>query len=65
MKQRMQNSEQPTRLRIWRGESPRAVNCLNLDGQHIRCMHSQQGLDTTCKDFSNEIRPKERREGWD
>ena len=27
--------------------------------------HSQQGLDTTCKDFSNEVSPKERRGGWD
>src|SRR3990172_2978081 len=27
--------------------------------------HSQQGLDTTCKDFSNEASPKERRGRWD
>jgi hypothetical protein len=23
-----ERAEQPTRLRVWRGESPRAVNCL-------------------------------------
>jgi len=30
--------EQPTKLRILRGGSPRAINCLYSDGKHIRCM---------------------------
>jgi hypothetical protein len=34
----LDRGEQPTRLRILRGESPRAVNCLYSDGKHIRCM---------------------------
>src|SRR5262245_35943164 len=36
--------ERPTRLRILRGESPRAVNCLYSDGKHIRCMRRQQSM---------------------